>query len=153
LNATYKYPPYPQFSTRLKSFIGAMLKEDPKKRPNIYQVISEVCSMRGTKVPIKDVGNSCSLAKSATDSYRFTPSEHNQKRVALKNYRIEPQQSQLLHLSASAIRRLSHRLRLYLTYSRCVVEDQHHLRSQPRPPNKRRQRPKVIRSPLSTLRL
>ncbi|GAB7339900.1 hypothetical protein MBLNU457_6428t1 [Dothideomycetes sp. NU457] len=55
LNATFKYPPYPQFSTRLKSFIGAMLMEDPKKRPNIYQVVSEVCSMRGTKVPIKDI--------------------------------------------------------------------------------------------------
>lgn len=55
LNASFKYPPYPQFSTRLKSFIGAMLMEDPKKRPNIYQVVSEVCSMRGTKVPIKDV--------------------------------------------------------------------------------------------------
>ena len=33
-----------------------MLRESPQARPNIYQVIREVCSMRGTDVPIKDVG-------------------------------------------------------------------------------------------------
>ena len=32
-----------------------MLREDPKARPNIYQVMREVCAMRGTDVPIKDV--------------------------------------------------------------------------------------------------
>lgn len=33
-----------------------MLRESPQARPNIYQVIREVCSMRGTDIPIKDVG-------------------------------------------------------------------------------------------------
>ena len=33
-----------------------MLRESPQTRPNIYQVIREVCSMRGTDIPIKDVG-------------------------------------------------------------------------------------------------
>ncbi|KAK3726034.1 Ark- serine/threonine protein kinase [Vermiconidia calcicola] len=55
LNASYKYPSYPNFSDRLKKFIGSMLKEDPKHRPNIYQVIKEACSMRGADVPIKDI--------------------------------------------------------------------------------------------------
>ena len=55
LNATYKYPSHPQFSPRLKQFIAIMLKEDPKNRPNIYQVLKEVCSMRGTEVPVKDI--------------------------------------------------------------------------------------------------
>ena len=32
-----------------------MLREDPKARPNIYQVVREVSAMRGTDVPIKDV--------------------------------------------------------------------------------------------------
>lgn len=32
-----------------------MLREDPSDRPNIYQVVREVCAMRGTDVPIKDV--------------------------------------------------------------------------------------------------
>ena len=32
-----------------------MLREDPTARPNIYQVVREVCAMRGTDIPIKDV--------------------------------------------------------------------------------------------------
>jgi AP2-associated kinase len=55
LNASFKFPNYPSFSPRLKKFISWMLKEDPKQRPNIYQVVKEVCSMRGTEVPIKDI--------------------------------------------------------------------------------------------------
>lgn len=34
-----------------------MLREDPQKRPNIYQVLHEACRMRGKEVPIKDVGD------------------------------------------------------------------------------------------------
>ena len=55
LNATYKFPSYPSFSERLKKLIGTLLKENPKHRPTIYQVIKEVCSMRGKEVPIKDI--------------------------------------------------------------------------------------------------
>jgi len=32
-----------------------MLRENPQLRPNIYQVVREVCSIRGTEMPIKDV--------------------------------------------------------------------------------------------------
>lgn len=32
-----------------------MLKENPKSRPNIYQVLREACLMQGIEVPIKDV--------------------------------------------------------------------------------------------------
>jgi AP2-associated kinase len=31
------------------------LKENPKSRPNIYQVLREACLMQGIEVPIKDV--------------------------------------------------------------------------------------------------
>jgi AP2-associated kinase len=55
LNASFKYPSYPQFSDKLKRFIGSMLQEDPRNRPNIYQVVKETCGMRGTPVPIKDI--------------------------------------------------------------------------------------------------
>lgn len=55
LNASFKYPHYPQFSDRLKKFIGSMLREDPRQRPNIYQVVKEACTMRGVHVPIKDI--------------------------------------------------------------------------------------------------
>lgn len=34
---------------------GSMLKENPVQRPNIFEVVKEVSSMRGTSVPIKDV--------------------------------------------------------------------------------------------------
>ncbi|KAF2767747.1 hypothetical protein EJ03DRAFT_315307 [Teratosphaeria nubilosa] len=55
LNASFKYPQYPSFSSRLKKLIAWMLKEKPQDRPNIYQVIKEVCSMSRTEVPIKDI--------------------------------------------------------------------------------------------------
>ena len=33
-----------------------MLREQPQDRPNIYQVVSEVAALRGTDIPIKNVG-------------------------------------------------------------------------------------------------
>ncbi|KAF2875503.1 hypothetical protein BDV95DRAFT_484229 [Massariosphaeria phaeospora] len=55
LNASFKYPAYPQFSDRMKKLIAWTLREDPQHRPNIYQVVVEVCSMRHRNVPIKDI--------------------------------------------------------------------------------------------------
>lgn len=34
---------------------ASLLRENPQLRPNIYQVLREVCLMRGTELPIKDV--------------------------------------------------------------------------------------------------
>ncbi|KAB8227384.1 hypothetical protein BDV23DRAFT_164574 [Aspergillus alliaceus] len=55
LNATYKFPSYPVFSDRLRMLIAWMLKEHPQKRPNIYEVVREVCHMQGKDVPIRDI--------------------------------------------------------------------------------------------------
>ncbi|KAB8078523.1 hypothetical protein BDV29DRAFT_166123 [Aspergillus leporis] len=55
LNATYKFPNYPVFSDRLRMLIAWMLKENPQKRPNIYEVVQEVCHMQGKEVPIRDI--------------------------------------------------------------------------------------------------
>ncbi|KAL4811465.1 kinase-like domain-containing protein [Aspergillus unguis] len=55
LNASYKFPSYPPFSSRLKMFISSMLQENAQKRPNIYQVLREVCQMQGKEVPIRDI--------------------------------------------------------------------------------------------------
>ncbi|PWY72434.1 hypothetical protein BO70DRAFT_389484 [Aspergillus heteromorphus CBS 117.55] len=55
LNASYKFPSYPPFSDRLKMLIAWMLKEHPQKRPNIYEVVREVCHMQGKDVPIRDI--------------------------------------------------------------------------------------------------
>ncbi|CRL27250.1 Serine/threonine-protein kinase STK [Penicillium camemberti] len=63
LNATFKYPSYPSFSSRLKLFIGSMLKEDPRNRPNIYEVVREVCKMQGKEIPIKDIYSNRSVSE------------------------------------------------------------------------------------------
>ncbi|KAK6331105.1 hypothetical protein TWF696_003176 [Orbilia brochopaga] len=57
LNASFKYPPYPQFSSQVKGLIGSMLQEDPRKRPNIYDIVSTVCRLRGKEIPIKNIYN------------------------------------------------------------------------------------------------
>jgi AP2-associated kinase len=62
LNASFKFPNYPAFSTRLKQLISAMLQESPTQRPTIYQVLQQVCAMRGTELPIKDVRFSDSIS-------------------------------------------------------------------------------------------
>ncbi|MCJ1475035.1 hypothetical protein MMC13_003695 [Lambiella insularis] len=55
LNASFKFPGYPTFTDRTKKLIASMLQEKPQSRPNIYQVVREVCAMRGTEVPIQDI--------------------------------------------------------------------------------------------------
>ncbi|GAT21464.1 serine/threonine protein kinase [Aspergillus luchuensis] len=55
LNASYKFPSYPPFSDRLKMLIAWMLKEHPQKRPNIFEVVREICHMQGKDVPIRDI--------------------------------------------------------------------------------------------------
>ncbi|KEY70037.1 hypothetical protein S7711_04052 [Stachybotrys chartarum IBT 7711] len=55
LNASFKYPSYPVFSTRLKALIASMLKENMQSRPTIYQALKEACAMLGREVPIQDI--------------------------------------------------------------------------------------------------
>lgn len=40
-----------------------MLRENPRSRPNIYQVLREGCLMRGREVPIKDVSSAYIIAQ------------------------------------------------------------------------------------------
>lgn len=55
LNASFTFPPKPVFSDRLKRVINVTLSEDPRLRPNIFQCLKELYSMRGMDVPIKDI--------------------------------------------------------------------------------------------------
>ncbi|TLD14807.1 hypothetical protein E2P81_ATG09988 [Venturia nashicola] len=55
LNATFKFPHYPPFSDRTKKLTSSMLRENPALRPNIYQVVREVCAIRNAPCPIKDI--------------------------------------------------------------------------------------------------
>ncbi|KAI5288354.1 hypothetical protein KEM54_005270 [Ascosphaera aggregata] len=84
LNASFKFPAYPQFSDRLKLLIAEMLQENPQRRPNIYQVLKESCYMRGKECPIPDceprlvaetvaASPSPVLSRGATPGANFTP--------------------------------------------------------------------------------
>lgn len=47
---------------------ASMLRESQFQRPNIYQVLCEICSMRGKEVPIKDVSPVTNVFKNLTDN-------------------------------------------------------------------------------------
>lgn len=51
-----------------------MLRENPQLRPNIYQVVHNVCFLRGTDIPIKDVGL-FSAGEKCADIIRFMAPE------------------------------------------------------------------------------
>ncbi len=63
LNASFKYPAHPSFSDKLKILIAAMLRENPAKRPNIYQVLQQACSMQGKEIPVRDIYTSRSQSE------------------------------------------------------------------------------------------
>ncbi|GJN87498.1 hypothetical protein Rhopal_000447-T1 [Rhodotorula paludigena] len=54
LNAQYKFPPYPAYSSSIRSLIAAMLQERASQRPNIYQVHEMVCRLRGVPVRLEN---------------------------------------------------------------------------------------------------
>ncbi|BGP38672.1 Ark- serine/threonine protein kinase [Rhodotorula kratochvilovae] len=65
LNAQYKFPPYPAYSSSIRSLIGAMLQERASQRPNIYQVHEMVCRLRGVPVRLE---NKYALSPSSSTS-------------------------------------------------------------------------------------
>ncbi|PLB42025.1 putative serine/threonine protein kinase [Aspergillus candidus] len=79
LNASYKFPNYPVFSDRLRMLISWMLKENPQKRPNIYEVLREACHMQGRDVPIKDIY--AHRSKSEARRYQELPSPTDKPQV------------------------------------------------------------------------
>ncbi|KAG0225165.1 hypothetical protein BGX31_007722 [Mortierella sp. GBA43] len=54
LNVRYTIPDYPVFSPGLINLFKSMLKEDPKHRPNIYQVMKATSALRGLPCPIQN---------------------------------------------------------------------------------------------------
>lgn len=54
LHAQFEFPTRPVYSDRLKNLISVLLREDPRRRPNAYQTLEEVCKMRDIPVPIED---------------------------------------------------------------------------------------------------
>lgn len=88
LNASFKYPGYPPFSDTLKILIGertapdlrtyaylsaSMLRENPRERPNIYQVLAKTCQMSGREVPIHDVKKHPEMRRARADISDLCP--------------------------------------------------------------------------------
>ncbi|RDL40654.1 Protein kinase-like (PK-like) [Venustampulla echinocandica] len=76
LNASFKFPSYPHFSDNLKKLIASMLREHPKSRPNIYQVLREACLMQGIEVPIKDIYSGRTASEARRNQQLPSPSPH-----------------------------------------------------------------------------
>jgi serine/threonine protein kinase len=55
LNGRYAFPPAPAYSDRLKRIIHVTLNVDPRLRPNIYQCLKELYSMRGMDPPTHNI--------------------------------------------------------------------------------------------------
>jgi hypothetical protein len=66
-----------------------MLQENPQSRPNIYQVVLEICYMRGTEVPIKDVRHRMPWNSQLT-FVRYMLVEQRQNLDGIRNYHLLP---------------------------------------------------------------
>ncbi|KAJ7083388.1 hypothetical protein B0H15DRAFT_1024206 [Mycena belliarum] len=49
LNVQYRIPPYPVYSTQLNGLIASMLREHGAQRPSVFELLSLVHRLRGTK--------------------------------------------------------------------------------------------------------
>lgn len=87
LHATFSFPKYPVYSNRLKNLISVLLREDPRRRPNAYQTLEEVCKMRSIPVSIEDY-----TKRKVTTSATFEPKVHPTKiPLPQPNYQSQPQ--------------------------------------------------------------
>ncbi|GAA5851042.1 hypothetical protein JCM9279_005267 [Rhodotorula babjevae] len=65
LNAQYKFPAYPAYSSSIRSLIASMLQERASQRPNVYQVHEMTCRLRGVPVRLE---NKYALGASSSSS-------------------------------------------------------------------------------------
>ncbi|KAG0023605.1 hypothetical protein BGZ81_008056 [Podila clonocystis] len=72
LNVRYSIPDHPQFSTALVGLFQSMLKEDPRQRPNIYQVMKATSALRGLPCPIHNIYPDTSFVPTALDQSSAT---------------------------------------------------------------------------------
>lgn len=105
LTASFKYPPYPKFSDRLKKLIAEMLSENPKNRPNVYKVLAEVCSMRGTRVPIKDIYAARTPSEARSNQRLPSPEPDVKPASALGSSRVPVEQTKQTQPEITPMRR------------------------------------------------
>ncbi|KAF9967174.1 hypothetical protein BGZ70_010517 [Mortierella alpina] len=68
LNVRYTVPDHPVFSPALIGLFQCMLKEDPKQRPNIYQVMQMTSALRGLPCPIHNIYPDPSFAPASSEA-------------------------------------------------------------------------------------
>ncbi|KAI9796331.1 MAG: hypothetical protein M1835_004322 [Candelina submexicana] len=105
LNASFKFPNYPAFSDRIKKLIASMLRESPQLRPNIYQVIREVCLMRGTDIPIKDIYAGRSHSEARRNEQLPSPKTNVASPPVVGAFRVPPTQEALAIPDIAPMRR------------------------------------------------
>ena len=79
LHSKYEFPKN-NYSSKLINLIIIMLAENPNLRPNIYQVLHNICSISGMKVPIED--------QYAEGPYDFEKYTHFQNKVQSVQYQL-----------------------------------------------------------------
>ncbi|KAG0320524.1 hypothetical protein BGZ99_004438 [Dissophora globulifera] len=68
LNVRYTIPDHPVFSLGLINLFKSMLKEDPKQRPNIYQVMKVTSALRGLPCPVQNIYPEISLSSNVPEA-------------------------------------------------------------------------------------
>jgi AP2-associated kinase len=110
LNAKFVFPPFPSYSTKIKNLIGIFqgngltiawtLRENPKDRPNIYEVVKAVCILRGSEVPIRDVFSFPSFADARYTLDRLLHNLFRKFRQSRRFHRLlRPHRRHLINLS------------------------------------------------------
>lgn len=64
-----------------------MLREHPAKRPNIYQVMQQICRMRGKEIPIRDVC-AAPVSKVKSNGSRFILGEPTRRLGGISSYHL-----------------------------------------------------------------
>ncbi|KFH73198.1 NAK/BIKE protein kinase [Podila verticillata NRRL 6337] len=72
LNVRYTIPDHPVFSPAVIGLFQSMLQEDPRQRPNIYQVMKATSALRGLPCPIHNIYPDASFVPSAPDQSSAT---------------------------------------------------------------------------------
>ncbi|CDK24990.1 unnamed protein product [Kuraishia capsulata CBS 1993] len=54
LHARFQFPASPIYSSRLKNVISKCLQENPAHRPNVYQLLEEICKIRNVPITMKN---------------------------------------------------------------------------------------------------
>jgi AP2-associated kinase len=73
INGIYQFPSSPPYSARLKNIIAKLLVVDQNVRPNVFQLLEEICKMRGKPVP--------NIQRASTTTYSSVPLLKNPEKI------------------------------------------------------------------------